>query len=127
MRHTTLHIGIFLIAVYTVGLLQSFAPYLEYGLNYTYIKNVLCENKAKPQLSCHGKCHLKKRIKEEKKKTEKTVKLKAEQVDFMQEHTCIVIEPLWESIDNSPDYCYFSFCGSTISEEIFHPPILLQG
>ena len=28
-------------------------------MNYEYIAKELCENKAKPELECNGKCHLK--------------------------------------------------------------------
>lgn len=28
-------------------------------VNYKYISKELCENKAKPELECNGKCHLK--------------------------------------------------------------------
>ena len=38
-------------------------PYLNYKINYKYISTVLCENKTKPALQCHGKCHLQKELK----------------------------------------------------------------
>jgi hypothetical protein len=31
---------------------------VDYAINYEYISKVLCENKAKPELQCNGKCHL---------------------------------------------------------------------
>ncbi len=34
-------------------------PVLNYVVNYDYILKELCENKAKPELECNGKCHLK--------------------------------------------------------------------
>lgn len=37
-------------------------PVLEYIINYDYIAKELCENKAKPQLHCNGKCHLMKQL-----------------------------------------------------------------
>lgn len=37
-------------------------PVVEYALNYDYVVNVLCENKAKPELGCNGKCHLMKEL-----------------------------------------------------------------
>ncbi|UMY65200.1 MULTISPECIES: hypothetical protein [unclassified Flavobacterium] len=37
-------------------------PVLEYVLQYDYISKVLCENKAKPELHCNGKCHLMKEL-----------------------------------------------------------------
>lgn len=37
-------------------------PVLEYFVNYDYIVKELCENKAKPELKCNGKCHLAKEL-----------------------------------------------------------------
>jgi hypothetical protein len=37
-------------------------PVAEYIINYDYIANVLCVNKAKPQMHCNGKCHLMKEL-----------------------------------------------------------------
>ena len=37
-------------------------PVLEYIFNYDYIVAELCENKAKPELHCNGKCHLMKEL-----------------------------------------------------------------
>lgn len=33
-------------------------PYLDYAINQEFIAEELCENKAKPQLACNGKCYL---------------------------------------------------------------------
>ena len=43
-------------------LFSSLLPYAEYAINYHYIAEQLCENKDKPALQCHGKCHLKKQV-----------------------------------------------------------------
>ena len=37
-------------------------PFLDYVVNYHYIVTELCENKNAPELSCNGKCHLKKEL-----------------------------------------------------------------
>ena len=47
----------FLINISTPVLLQ-----LSYSINKDYIIEQFCENKAKPQLTCNGKCHLAKQI-----------------------------------------------------------------
>ena len=44
------------------GVLVSF-----YQLNKEYITKTYCVNKAKPELKCDGKCHLKKMLKKSKK------------------------------------------------------------
>lgn len=40
----------------------------NYEVNKDYISKNLCENKAKPQMHCNGKCHLKKQLQKEDKK-----------------------------------------------------------
>ena len=37
-------------------------PIIDYVVNYEYISKELCENKAKPELHCNGKCHLMKEL-----------------------------------------------------------------
>ncbi|MBC8882724.1 hypothetical protein H9X57_02935 [Flavobacterium piscinae] len=37
-------------------------PVFEYIVNYDFIVKELCENKAKPELACNGKCHLMKEL-----------------------------------------------------------------
>lgn len=50
---------------------------LDYNANIdTYIKN--CENIAKPQMKCKGKCQMMKKIKEEEKKEKQNPDRKAE-------------------------------------------------
>lgn len=41
-----------------VFIFRPVMPVVEYIVNYDYISTVLCENVAKPELSCNGKCHL---------------------------------------------------------------------
>ena len=40
----------------------------SYLYNKEYITTVLCENKAKPQMACNGKCYLYKQIKQQEEK-----------------------------------------------------------
>lgn len=53
---------ILLIIVSMSLLLKPVFPVLEYFVNYDYIVTELCENKAKPELKCNGKCHLAKEL-----------------------------------------------------------------
>ena len=52
---------LFLIAFVTASLKQYY-PYLDYSINKNYISEFLCVNKDKPELGCHGKCHLNKQL-----------------------------------------------------------------
>ena len=35
---------------------------LQYNVNKNYIATNLCENRARPEMQCHGSCHLKKQL-----------------------------------------------------------------
>ncbi len=43
-------------------LVKPVFPVIDYVVNYDYIAKVLCENKAKPELKCNGKCQLMKEL-----------------------------------------------------------------
>ena len=56
---------VFSIAMIMLFLLVSFQQALiivHFKLNQNVIEKEFCVNKAKPQLQCHGKCHLKKEL-----------------------------------------------------------------
>jgi hypothetical protein len=62
-----------LLLTYFLNPFRVYQPYLTYQINYEYISSVLCINKEKPEVECHGKCHLTKELKkvaeEESQKT----------------------------------------------------------
>jgi hypothetical protein len=71
-------VAFFFYLLYLLAMIRPIIPVLEYYGNYEYIVNVLCENRAIPDTSCQGKCHLKKQIEKyaqptnpEQNKTEK--------------------------------------------------------
>ncbi|QHL86563.1 hypothetical protein GU926_03550 [Nibribacter ruber] len=54
------------ILLLTVMLTQAFSKVfvvLEFEANREFITSFLCINRAKPQLQCHGKCYLQKKLK----------------------------------------------------------------
>jgi hypothetical protein len=72
-----------ILLIYSVTVFRGYLPYLSYKVNFKYISTVLCENKSKPALQCHGKCHLQKELKktaeEESKNSSKiTIQLELE-------------------------------------------------
>lgn len=73
-----------------VMLVKPLWPVAEYVMNYDYIKNVLCENKDKPQLNCDGKCYLAKQLAKESQQNEKNPfgekqsKVEIQQITFFQ-------------------------------------------
>ena len=60
---------LFLVMFFAIYL-RPYLPYIDYYVNQAYIAEELCENKDKPALQCHGKCHLKKEIKKVTKEQE---------------------------------------------------------
>ncbi|MBB4802671.1 hypothetical protein HNP37_002746 [Flavobacterium nitrogenifigens] len=61
---------VFSITMTILFLLVSFQQALivvHFKLNQQEIEKEFCENKAKPQLQCHGKCHLKKELEKSEK------------------------------------------------------------
>ncbi len=99
-----------------------------YEINKQYVATVLCENKAKPQMKCNGKCYLKKQLAKAEEKSDSKSKnrqhseTRAEAVDF------IITEKVFLSfftttaaaIEN--DY-YADTKGIDYSPSIFHPPL----
>jgi hypothetical protein len=56
---------IFVISVFMGLLLQLFSQpviMLKYKIDQAYIARVLCENRAKPEVQCNGKCYLRKQL-----------------------------------------------------------------
>ncbi len=54
---------------------RTLFPIIEYLVDYKYISEVLCINKEKPKMQCHGKCYLKKELAETtKEKSDKSEK-----------------------------------------------------
>lgn len=108
--------------------LKPILPVLDYIVNYDYIANVLCVNKAKPQLKCNGKCHL---MKELAKQSENEKPLSTDKKDnskheievlFYQDINSLIATKIAVSTSNetSNDYSnLYSFLNTTTT---FHPP-----
>lgn len=85
MKSAAAYIILFSILVNTLGQTILLANYV---LNKSYYATVLCENKAKPQMHCEGKCHLKKELKkqsEEEKNPTAAFKVKTETIQLFQQ------------------------------------------
>lgn len=52
----------FILLLALLMLVKPSFPIIDYVVNYEYISKELCENKAKPELQCNGKCHLMKEL-----------------------------------------------------------------
>ena len=58
MKHLVLFVAI-------IMLIKPLWPLAEYAVNYDYIVENLCENRATPSLHCDGKCYLAKQLAKE--------------------------------------------------------------
>lgn len=104
---------------------------VDYVVNYEYISKVLCENKAKPELECNGKCQL---MKELAKAAEEEKPLSSDK-----KNTTPVFEILFfqEINDFKWTQVYFQDRNTTFnhysdlyfylnSDAVFHPPIFIS-
>lgn len=64
MKHLVLFVAIAM-------LIKPLWPLAEYAVNYDYIVENLCENRATPSLHCDGKCYLAKQLAKESEGSDK--------------------------------------------------------
>lgn len=105
-------------------------PVLDYVANYDYIVNTLCENKAKPEMECNGKCHLSKELAKEAGADDKNpMNSETSKIEIPQ---IIISEDIQEYVFVSEIDINFSektgykptLNSSLISSKILHPPQL---
>ncbi len=108
--------------------LKPVFPVFEYAVNYDYIANVLCVNKAKPEMKCNGKCHLMKElakasdaetpISQDKKTPHQEI-----EVLFLEEMIAFHFAPIFsfeQEKEINSNYSNLYFQENSFS--IFHPP-----
>ena len=111
-------------------LVKPVFPLVDYAINYEYISKVLCENKAKPELQCNGKCYL---MKELAKNTENEKSLPtdkkgstSEKEVLYYEQACTFCKAYKKCLNNlaiSPLYLnLYSFLDTN---SVFKPPALI--
>lgn len=96
---------------------------VHYLINKNYYATVLCENKAKPKMNCHGKCHIMKEMKEQEKREQSPtapIKEKQETVQFFQTNTAFTFNTCTETKKYSSFYLLPKI--PSVSLSIFHPP-----
>lgn len=64
-------VTLFLISIMLLQSMAKLSIVTNYYINQAFISATLCENISKPQLNCHGKCFLSKKLKAEEKKEQK--------------------------------------------------------
>ena len=117
----------FIFILVTVLLLKPVLPFLEYAVNYDYITQVLCENKAAPELECNGKCHLMKELakasEDEKPLSSHKKSMSESEVLFFQEFQQNVVftsTPSFVVISNF----YFNNYSHLLFDTSYRPPTL---
>ena len=121
-----------LILVALTLFLKPIFPVVDYVVNYDYIRTVLCENKAKPELKCNGKCQLMKNLAKESEEekpinSDKKSNLKQEvEVLFFQTIKSLIVEKIYfqktTTISNNYSNLYSHLSGCLV----FHPPTFIS-
>lgn len=107
-------------------------PLVEYAVNYDYITNVLCENKAKPILQCNGKCHLMKELAKASKNDDKPFSSDKKQGantlnDLFVENLFNFSFQTFEITTGTVcEDAYTNLYAHLNSHTIFHPPIFIS-
>jgi hypothetical protein len=120
-------VRIFLIISLCIAvLLQSFSTgiiVMGYEINKAYIASNLCVNRAKPEMKCHGKCHLAKKVKEEEQREQapsQPIKEKSSAPISETELPTFLFSPAVTSIEHNTLFLFPSF--TAFYSVIFHPP-----
>ncbi|MNS24589.1 hypothetical protein D3C72_564420 [compost metagenome] len=110
--------------LFLATLLQAFSKvviYIDFKLNENYIAQTLCENKARPQLHCNGKCQLSKQLKKDEENSKENKKTIQEAVYYCNAaHFEIALVTYFHSAP-----AYQTHVAPTLQadkQRIFHPP-----
>lgn len=112
-------------------LVKPVFPVIDYVVNYDYIAKVLCENKAKPELKCNGKCQLMKELAkaaEEEKPISPAKKTQTQETEilFFQEITALVSEQTYAFSETVLNSHYSNLYFHLESDTFFHPPTVIS-
>ena len=112
--------------------LKPILPVVDYVINYEYISKVRCENKAKPQLKCNGKCHL---MKELAKASENEKPINSDKKDnskheiellYCNELSEINFRQIYFHNKTSVGDNYANLYFHTVGCSVFHPPTFIS-
>lgn len=105
-------------------------PVLEYAINYDYIVAELCENKAKPEMHCNGKCHLKKELAKasetEKPLSEKKSQVSESEVLFLHDAPVFITPRVVSIITLRNTFTYTNLYSYQEGYSHFHPPLVIS-
>ena len=112
-------------------LVKPIFPVIDYVVNYDYIAKVLCENKAKPELKCNGKCQLMKELAkaaEEEKPISPTKKTQTQETEilFFQDIPALVAEQTSIVAETVLNCHYSNLYFHLKGDNFFHPPTVIS-
>jgi len=119
---------VFSITMTILFLLVSFQQALivvHFKLNQNAIEKEFCVNKARPELQCHGKCHLKKELQESEKKNDLELGSISKKIDIALNATIEFQVPLLKTIISKKVPIYKELDRLEPCLEIFVPPPIL--
>ncbi len=101
-------------------------PLMNFVVNYDYIAQNLCENRDRPELSCHGKCYLAKEIAktEKQQSTDNSVKISSLDIFIVKDIMDATMILLPENPDQVRFSSYRNDYHSDFNADIFHPPLV---
>lgn len=116
-----------IVVVVFLFILKPVFPCLEYVINYDYIVKELCENKAKPEMKCNGKCHL---MKELARASEKEVPISSDKKSTHHDFEVLFFENKNFSftsnhkfvVNSKVNLVYNNLYSYEKSNLVFHPP-----
>lgn len=119
---------VFSITMTILFLLVSFQQALivvHFKLNQKAIEKEFCVNKAKPELQCHGKCHLKKELQESEKKPDSESAGLNKKIDIAVNENMEFTVYIPKNIHSKEIFFYKKTALSDPCLEIFVPPPIL--
>ena len=119
--------ALFIVAL--LVLLKPVLPVFDYIINYEYIANELCENKAQPELKCNGKCHLMKEL----AKASENEKPISEKKSLHQETEVLFYQPVFNFTFKNDVFvaeyvqpaAYANFYSHLAVVSVFRPPVFI--
>lgn len=116
-----------IVIVVFLFILKPVFPVLEYMIHYDYIAKELCENKAKPEMKCNGKCHLMKELAKASDtgnpvSQDKKASHQEFEVLFLEKSTTVAILNLNFPVQKETSFNYSNLYSHQASTAVFHPP-----
>ncbi|MBT2621837.1 hypothetical protein J7E44_13850 [Chryseobacterium sp. ISL-6] len=109
--------------IFTIAI-RPVLPLINYAVNYDYIVKNLCENRAKPESTCKGKCYVEKELaKTEKQSGPQTIKISVLDVFLSNEILYFSREKGFDILQKTANSGYLNSHTTEYFAKVFHPPL----